>query len=177
MSLYRPHVPLEVRCAVGERQVARGRPTMPFADAPAAPPFGPRLKALLAKLAEQFGCEVSDLRLDHDPPLASRPRRRRGLGKKTYYEPDANDPDHLLYRPHGAQFEGSHDVKTRIRGDHGQYSDVVLIKRARKRQAKRAKRIDRGGPSRRKTKAPQSRPLKSANRWPPRGSRKFGATR
>ena len=54
----------------------------------------------------------------------------------TYYIPDANDPEHLFYRPHGAQFAGSHDVKTRIRGDHGQFSDLALIKRERRRQKK-----------------------------------------
>jgi hypothetical protein len=99
-------------------------------------------------LADAFGCEVSELRLDHDPPLALRPQERRGLGRKTYYTPDANDPEHLFYRPHGAQHAASHDVKTRIRGEHGQFSDIAMIKRQRRRER----------PAKRKAKIP-SRPF------------------
>jgi hypothetical protein len=82
-----------------------------------------------------LGCNRHDLRLDHDPPLAARPRFRRGLGKKTYYQPPANDPDHLVYRPHGPEFEGSHLIKTNVRGDHGQFPDRVLIKRENRKKA------------------------------------------
>ena len=139
--LYRPHIPLAIRVAVAERQsatkpneiwkfyLATGwHPTMHYAR---------RLKQLMQALAMQFGCTVADLRLDHDPPLGARPQERRGLGRKTYYLPDANDPEHLRYRPHGAQFDGSHDTKTRIRGDHGQFSDLALIKRERRRERKK----------------------------------------
>lgn len=96
-----------------------------------------RLEQLRSALAEQIGCDVKDLRLDHDPPLGARPRRRSGLGRKTYYTPDANDPDHLFYRPHGPEHAGSHLVKTNIRGDHGQHPDRVLIKKERKRERSR----------------------------------------
>ena len=130
--LYRPSIPLAVKCRVVMRQLGE----MFIEDVLAAHPG--KLKLLLSAKMTAFaiitGCEVSDLRLDHDPPLAARPRERRGLGRVTYYMPDANDPDHLFYRPHGAQFEGSHDVKTRIRGDHGQFSDIQLIKRQRRRE-------------------------------------------
>jgi hypothetical protein len=40
----------------------------------------------------------------------------------------------LNYLPHRTEFEESHDVKTRIRGPHGQFSDVALIKRQRRRE-------------------------------------------
>lgn len=130
--LWRPAIPLEVKCRVALRQLG---------DTPSADRLidnskgmlGHFLKCLLFNLAESFDCSVNDLRLDHEPALALRPQFKRGLGKKTYYEPDANDPEYLFYRPHGAQYAGSHDVKTRLRGDHGQYSDIALIKRQRKR--------------------------------------------
>jgi hypothetical protein len=146
--IYRPAIPIEVKCRVALRQLGEIRPdevinnNRPRSDAGymvgiAKMPgrsLGRLLPTLLERLADLLGCAIEDLRLDHDPPLAARPQERRGLGRKTYYTPDANDPEYLFYRPHGAQFDGSHDVKTRIRGDHGQYSDVVLIKRQRRRE-------------------------------------------
>jgi hypothetical protein len=129
--LYRPHIPLKVRCQVAARQI--GNPAL------AVPPHGTSYRDhLLHQLfvlgaPEHLNCSVDQMRLDHDPPLAARPRFRRGLGKKTYYQPPANDPDHLFYRPHGPEFEGSHLIKTNVRGDHGQYPDRVLIKRERRR--------------------------------------------
>lgn len=134
--------------------------------------YRPLLDMLLAKLAELLGCAVEDLRLDHDPPLALRPQERRGLGKKIYYIPDANDPEHLNYRPHGAQFAGSHDVKTRIRGEHGQFSDVQLIKRQRRRERKAAPkqacRFSRPQKRTKKSTWPKNRKLQSRSNWPKR---------
>src|SRR6185369_1150215 len=49
------------------------------------------------------------------------------------YVPDANDPANLKYRPHGAQFDGTRDAQNRTRGEHGQFSDIALIKRERRR--------------------------------------------
>ena len=136
--LYRPYIPLKTRCQVAERQLVRlGHPKFVTME---DKHFAHRLGWLLRDLATRLGCEVSDLRLDHDPPLAARPCERRGLGRKTYYMPDANDPAHLHYRPHGAQFEGSHDVKTRIRGEHGQFSDLALIKRKRRHENPKLKK-------------------------------------
>ena len=101
------------------------------------------------------------MRLDHDPPLAARPKHRRGLGKRTYYIPDANDPNHLFYRPHGAQFAGSHLIKTNVRGDHGQHPDRVLIKKNR--------RIERGPKPKRGPKIKSRGFEKSAGaKWPKR---------
>lgn len=150
MKLYRPHVPLSVRVIVAARQLRAhgdkssrsvlyglslsepknfpGDPTLSFAR---------KLAWLMSALAICLGCEVKDLRLDHDPPLGARPRRRRGLGRKTYYTPDANDPDHLFYRPHGPEHAGSHLIKTNVRGEHGQHPDRVLIKKARKLERSR----------------------------------------
>ncbi len=96
------------------------------------------IENLIPKLAALLGCEVGELRLDHDPPLAQRPQERRGLGRKTYYTPAANDPEHLFYRPHGPQHAGSHLIKTNVRGDHGQHPDRVLIVKARKLEKRKA---------------------------------------
>lgn len=133
--LYRPHIPLKIRVQVAERQLRAIPEQSAIVETieETTETWSEQLHHLLLYLARALGCEVSELRLDHDPPLALRPQERRGLSKKVFYTPDANDPDHLFYRPHGAQHDGSHDVKTRIRGDHGQYSDIVLIKRQRRR--------------------------------------------
>ncbi len=146
--LYRPPIPIETKCRVALRQLGE----MFIDDVIVANRFVPRdtrhrslgrlLDEKLVALAELLKCEVSDLRLDHDPALGARPKHRRGLGKKTYYIPDANDPAHLFYRPHGPQFEGSHLIKTNIRGDHGQHPDRVLIKKARR--AERGPKPKRG---------------------------------
>jgi hypothetical protein len=132
--LYRPHIPVEVKCRVAMRQLGELWPDEALKAN--AGGHGAFLDRLLFKLAELLGCEVKDLRLDHDPPLAWRPWFRRGLGKKTYYEPAANDPHHLFYRPHGPQFAASHLIKTNVRGDHGQHPDRVLIKKEKRRQKK-----------------------------------------
>lgn len=146
--LYRPSIPVEVKCRVALRQLGEERIdyvidcNRPRRDAGyivgvvgrPGRSLGRLLEEKLPELADILGCSVEELRLDHDPPLALRPQERRGLSKKVFYTPDANDPDYLRYRPHGAEHEGSHDVKTRIRGDHGQYSDIVLIKRQRRRE-------------------------------------------
>jgi hypothetical protein len=167
--LYRPHIPLEVRCRVALRQLGELWPDEALKANEGA--LGDFLARLLSKLAELLGCKVSDLRLDHNPPLAARPRFRRGLGRKTYYQPPANDPDHLAYRPHGPEFAGSHLIKTNIRGDHGQHPDRVLIKRERQRREKRPKKRGQSywAMKRKLQNRPQfakGRPLKSASRWP-----------
>lgn len=162
--LYRPPIPLEVRCRVALKAHGTMWPDDLIAEVKKARGLGKWLSGMLAELAGLLGCEVRDLRLDHDPPLAL--RKRKGDGNKTIYSPPANDVEFLFYRPHGAQFAGSHDIKTRVRGDHGQYSDLALIKRERRRN----KRNKKGDKKRRKWR---SAPLRGANRWPPKGSRKM----
>jgi hypothetical protein len=171
--LYRPPIPLGVRCAVAERQVRERFKTELTAAAIEEAKQLYRAKAkllewLLSLVARRFGCEPRDLRLDHDPALGARPRA--GEGKATVYDPPANDPNHLRYRPHGAQFAESHDVKTRIRGDHGQFSDVALIKRERRRQKREA---DAKDPKKDRSKRrPGPLGKKPKTRWP---SRPFGS--
>jgi hypothetical protein len=148
VKLYRPSIPLEVKCRVVLRQIGELYPEETLQAAKKSRCLGRALNGWLSVFAKVIGCEVSELRLDHDPPLALRPQERRGLGRKTYYTPDANDPEHLFYRPHGAQHAGSHHVKTFVRGEHGQFSDIALIKRQRRRER----------PAKRKAKIP-SRPF------------------
>lgn len=150
MRLPRPYIPLDVRCRIGARQIGWGENAKDGQEAAInsllrlhAPirrhghkgtsGYARLLRNILAELATKLSCCPQDLRLDHDPPIALRVKVR-SRGKIIGYLPDANDPEFLSYRPHGAQFAGSHDVKTRIRGDHGQYSDVTLIKRQRRRE-------------------------------------------
>jgi hypothetical protein len=137
--LYRPPIPLEVKLRVILRQLGEMFPDDYVSEAKKHRTIGRRLRLRLEQFAATLGCEVKDLRLDHDPALALRQKLQYSSAVKPTYIPGANDPEYLFYRPHGAQFAGSHDVKTRIRGDHGQFSDVVLIKRERRRQRRELK--------------------------------------
>lgn len=151
--LYRPTISVAIKCRVVLRQLGE----MFVDDVIAANRFVPRdhrkrslgrlLDEKLAALAELLRCEVTELRLDHDPALAIRKKlyltpngghvwtfEILKEGEVVRYEPDANDPAHLRYRPHAAQHAGSHHVKTNIRGDGAQHPDRVLIKRLRKRK-------------------------------------------
>lgn len=143
--LYRPHIPIQVKCLVGLRQTGWQTPSaiaMLFRLHKGH--LGKLLDSILIELAAKLGCKVHELRLDHDPPLALRKRRLYGYPQTACcYVPDANDPDHLRYRPHGAEHDGSHDVKTRVRGDHGQYSDLALIRREKRRTAKTTTKYNR----------------------------------
>lgn len=130
--LYRPHVPVRVKCLVALKALHFGSQIALSAVDAHDDRLGVYLAELLPKVAAEFGCEVQELRLDHDPSLAARSRTAFGKGGKVYYTPDANDPDHLFYRPHGPEHDGSHLIKTNVRGDHGQHPDRVLIKKARK---------------------------------------------
>ena len=123
MRLFRPHIPLEVRCRVAARQLG-----WKHEEHSAGISMDHLLKHRLIMLGCLLHCAATELHLDHDPPLAA--RTRKGEGKKTIYDPPANDPDHLIYREKSA-----HQIKTNVRGDHGQYPDRVLIKRERRRKS------------------------------------------
>lgn len=89
--------------------------------------------------------------LDHDPALVNRMRRsshkmvRGKMRKITIYSPDANDPKHLLYREAGPGSD--HDIKTRVRGDGAQRSDLGQ-RRYNKRVARNRERCPPGKASR-----------------------------
>jgi hypothetical protein len=182
--LYRPAIPVEVKCRVLLRQLGEMWPdkvidaNRPRRDAGymvgvvglRGRSLGRLLTELLERLADLLHCKIEDLRLDHDPALGTRQQFKNGLGKVIRYVPDANDPEHLRYRPHGAQFEGSHDVKTRIRGDHGQYSDITLIKRERRRNRK--KTVEKSGKRTSNFSKPMKSAVKKKFRWPKRSFEK-----
>jgi hypothetical protein len=130
VRLYRPSIPLDVRIRVVLRQL--GEMFIEEIISSARGHLGKLLAAKLEALASLLGCEVKDLRLDHDPALATRQRLQYSSVIKPIYFPDANDPEYLNYRPHGPQFEHSHLIKTNVRGEHGQHPDRVLIKKARR---------------------------------------------
>lgn len=161
--LLRPHIPISVRVEVATRQLGSAT----FEDRvfrEDEESLGAFLARLLAALAKKLGCGVEDLRLDHDPALGAREKVFR-KGRHVGYVPAANDRDHLIYRGKHA-----HHIKTNVRGDGAQHPDRVLIKKQRKLER-------RNEPTRGKKRASKpfaSRPLRGANRWPPRGSRKFG---
>jgi hypothetical protein len=115
----RPYVPLAVRVAVSERLVRSlgGVPSSAILSKTWRLGFNLNLAARIKGLPDGSAFE-----LDHDPPIAARPFNKK-TGK---YQPDANDVDHLFYRD-------DHRTKTFLRGDHGQYSDITLIKRERRR--------------------------------------------
>ena len=131
MRLYRPHIPLEVRCRVILRQL--GELWIDELIDAISGSLRSLLEEKLQQLATLLNCGVKDLRLDHDPALAT--RQLTGEAKATKYFPDANDPKFLIYREKHA-----HHIKTNVRGDGAQYPDRVLIKRERRRrEGKRSK--------------------------------------
>lgn len=147
--LPRPRIPFDVRLAVALRQLGRDADTIKMLVdiAKEQRSCGSELKIALAELLNREG--GNKLELHHRPSLVNRPR------KGDDYVPRANDPDGLVYLR-----DDDHDVETRIRGLHGQHSDLAL--------ARKNKRIARNrDPKRRKAK------IKSGNRWPAKGIRKI----
>lgn len=142
--LPRRHIPLEVKCRVALAQlgemwpddvIARWRPRAVGVLLPEGGPalvpggLGRLLAALLGRLAGLLGCDVSQLRLDHNPALGARQKRLDRAGAIIGYVPDEHDPGFLIYRTaHG------HHVKTNIRGDGAQHPDRVLIKRQKRHE-------------------------------------------
>jgi hypothetical protein len=131
MRLPRPYIPLAVRASVARRQFREKLPNT-FALKCAhydTLPAARRLRLFLHYVFFEKPCH-----LDHDPPLAARKKVFYSNGEFAGYDPPANDPDFLVYRA-----REDHRVKTYVRGEHGQYSDTVLIKRDRKREKKAGK--------------------------------------
>ena len=166
MRLHRPFIPLSVRVQVAERQFDKTvaaigaidpekneheRDMLVFRDFVDREHWrrGTSLdKQLWTLLRFLFG--EQRVELHHQPALCNRMRRTK-LSGEVAYSPDANDPNHLIYL-----VKQDHDIETRVRGQHGQHSDLAI---ARKRKHKERKK------TRPKTKWP-SRPLRSASRWP-----------
>lgn len=160
MRLHRPYIPRETRLRVALRQLGEFWPEDRIVLARKRGEVGLALRLCLGQLAELLGCAVEDLDLDHDPPLGAREKRFTRSEPCGYvYVPGANDPEFLFYRVRVA-----HKIKTNVRGEHGQHPDRVLIKKNR--------RLERG-PLKKTSNLSNGRKLRSANRWPPKGSRKL----
>lgn len=122
---------------------------------------GETLKAMLGRLlvllAEKLECTVAELRLDHNPALILRAYNPRIKDVAARYSPHAHSPDDLIYRStHG------HHIKTNVRGDGARRSDTAERMHQRRMDENRGLR-------KRKPKAV----IRSANRWPPKGSQKI----
>jgi len=192
-KLHRPYIPFEVRCRVALAQHRKKPPNDPgierslLLEHPQAGGLG-YVKYLALILHEMFGDDADKAHLDHDPALCNRRKRLKtikhnifGPKRITVYSPDANDPKHLIYRIGGKVGDGSpHDIKTRVRGEHGQLSDLAIA-RKEKRRAKKATRNRKGGfpigsaSGFRKgaSQVKRTAPKIQSRGFPPKGSRKF----
>lgn len=159
--LLRPYIPISVRIVVARRQLADiGICTLVSADLDTVGMNAPARLAVYLQRA--FG--ASDVDLDHDPALGARRKIMRN-GEIVGYDPDANDPDFLIYREGAA-----HQIKTNVRGEHGQHPDRVLIKKNRRLEEREGVRpVKRGVGFSQKVKSKSSqkpwpsRPLRSRN--------------
>lgn len=88
------------------------------------------LDELLQRLCNLIGAE--ELHLDHEPALALREKIFRD-GKHVEYRPHSCDPEHLIWRD-----KQDHKIKTIVRGDGAQFSDLALIRRKKRREKKAA---------------------------------------
>lgn len=142
MKLDRPHIPIDVKLLVAARQLVQRNGlarVLTMMDAKWS-----KQSKLDWMLHELFGS--GPVHLDHDPPLVLRPRSVR-TGK---YVPDANNPEHLVYRT-----VVEHHIKTFVHGDGAQLSDAAKRRKAIKQKRKEEGKRTRG-----------YRPIKSRNEWP-----------
>lgn len=156
MKLYRPRIPLDIRCIVAARQcMAGGIDIGEVVNKPA----GRRLRHLLILL---FKGRKHDLH--HRPAIENRPSVPAYISHRgkvipiRIYTPDANDPDHLIYLENNAE-NNEHYIETHVRGigalrsDTGERNHQKAIERnrglrSRRRKSKIAKRINPWGKGR-----------------------------
>jgi len=155
MRLPRPYIPYDVRVQVAARQIIEAGLTWATDATLDALPESKKLHALLLILF--CDDEMGHLHLDHDPALVNRKKIYRN-GAHVDYDPPANDPRYLVYRT-----RQDHDIKTRVRGDGAQRSDLA--------QRRYLKRVARNrSPDKPKKKIPQRKNFE----WPKRPSNKRG---
>ncbi|MDE2103560.1 MAG: hypothetical protein KGL39_40345 [Patescibacteria group bacterium] len=149
MRLLRPSIDMRTKLRVLCRQLGEMFPDEVVTIAVEQRSLGLFVRDRLARLAALLCCDVEDLHLDHDPALVNREKdvqmpdgsvRKRVVivprcAVVLRYYPDANDPEHLIYRV-GGKTGSAHDVKTRVRGDHGQHSDLALARKNKKIEAR-----------------------------------------
>ena len=151
--LPRPHISDRIRLKVAMRQLGYS-PQIIVSDTKGAlkhRALAAFLFGELGYLANQLGCSIDQLELHHRPSLVNRRRKRNGD-----YDPPANDPAYLVYLA-----DDDHDIETRVRGQHGQHSDLGMVRKNKRIAANR-------NPKRRKTKIVQ----REEYRWPSRPFRK-----
>ena len=141
MKLLRPYTPIPVRIKVVQRQLLRFDVAAP--DREKGERQDVYLDRLLGLLSTLMDALFEPLQLDHDPALVNRKKIFRN-GKHVGYSPAANNPDYLIYRTKAA-----HDIKTRVRGDGAQYSDLALARKNKRIEKRRAKK-EHGRPKSRK---------------------------
>ena len=128
----RPYIPLAVRVEVARRQLILREGTFRALSPLAKYPGSAKLKLdfLLECLFDGAGSH-----LDHDPSLILRPYNPRIKDPAARYTPNANDPAALVYR--GVH---EHQIKTNVRGEHGQLSDTSLRMKNRRMDENRGRR-------------------------------------
>ena len=131
--LPRPFIPLSIKVQVAERQFdaatsfgdgngSRNASVFrAFVDREHWKNRVPLREQLVMLLQLMFG--DAKVELHHRPSLVNRLWNAR----KKDYDPPANSPEHLVYLP-----EDDHDVETRIRGLHGQHSDLGLARKMKR---------------------------------------------
>lgn len=165
MKLHRPYIPLSVRVLVAHRQLveagAWGKIHVAIMDG-SPTPLSIQLEHATRLL---FGDKA--FALDHHPALVNRKQYARG--GKVFYQPPANDPEHLRYRESGPGSD--HDIKTRVRGDGAQRSDLGQ-RRYNKRVARNRERVPPGKASRFPKRPAEVKPGTDKSRpkrkWPKR---------
>ncbi|PWT73732.1 MAG: hypothetical protein C5B60_07830 [Chloroflexi bacterium] len=121
MRLERPHIPITTRVQVAAWQCTCCGKLEAVLEAAQLPRPSDQLAHLLHALFDNEPCH-----LDHDPPLCLRHRTPKGA-----YDPPADSVHHLVYRT--AQ---DHKIKTFVRGDGAQLSDMAKRRKELKRRRK-----------------------------------------
>jgi hypothetical protein len=133
--LPRPNVPTAIELAVVLRQLGGFDVAAMVAAAKKERRLGAQRDSSLFVLACDLGVLVDTLELHHRPSLVNRDKIF-SCGIQVGYDPPANSADHLIYLA-----ADDHDIETRVRGLHGQHSDLGIARKnkriARNRDPKR----------------------------------------
>jgi len=131
MKLHRPYIPWSVRRQVIERQIIKAELWT------ALRPHWRDERATRWMIEALFPSQKVEL--NHDPALCNRVKFVDLTGAVVSYTPDANDPDYLAYMP-----VADHDIRTRVRGPHGQHSDLGLARKRKRAERKKAAYVGPG---------------------------------
>jgi hypothetical protein len=166
----RPYIPISARLEVAERQVqaacAAGMLQSVWWPVYQSAALALSGKKRLDELLNALGGVLGDaLELDHDPALILRPfKPDRRKPQAAWFEPNANDPDYLFYRPirehqqktTGRKADATHTVTTKG-------SDIWLKSKFNRLEGKTRRRPKQKIPAR-KSPWPKGRSLPSRKR-------------